>query len=77
MFFSNDGTEALVSKSIEFLSSSYLARNVQGNEREETYISIEKNSTDNITRNVGQDGGYNKKLRNKMASVNARISIGI
>jgi hypothetical protein len=26
---------------------------------------------------VGQDGGYDKKLRNKMASDNARISIGI
>jgi hypothetical protein len=30
-----------------------------------------------ITRNVGQDGGYDKKLRNKMASDNARINIGI
>jgi hypothetical protein len=30
-----------------------------------------------ITRNVGQDGGHDKKLRNKMASDNARISIGI
>jgi hypothetical protein len=28
-----------------------------------------------ITRNVGQDGGHDKKLRNKMASDNARISI--
>jgi hypothetical protein len=32
---------------------------------------------DLITRNVGQDGGYDKKLRNKMASDNARISIGV
>jgi hypothetical protein len=30
-----------------------------------------------ITRNVGQDGGHDKKLRNKMASDNARNSIGI
>jgi hypothetical protein len=30
-----------------------------------------------IARNVGQDGGHDKKLRNKMASDNARISIGI
>jgi hypothetical protein len=30
-----------------------------------------------ITRNVGQDGGYDKKLRNKMASDNAGISIGV
>jgi hypothetical protein len=30
-----------------------------------------------ITRNMGQDGGHDKKLRNKMASDNARNSIGI
>jgi hypothetical protein len=30
-----------------------------------------------ITRKVGQDGGHDKKLRNKMASDNAKISIGI
>jgi hypothetical protein len=30
-----------------------------------------------MTRNVGQDGGYDKKLRNNMASDNAMISIGI
>jgi hypothetical protein len=30
-----------------------------------------------ITRNMGQDGGHDKKLRNKMTSDNARNSIGI
>ena len=43
----------------------------------QTYVGLTENSFKTITRNVGQDGGYDKKIRNKMASDNARISIGI
>jgi hypothetical protein len=40
-------------------------------------FSSSKVVSSSITRNVGQDGGHDKKLRNKMASDNARISIGV
>ena len=57
--------------------SAILARKDLVDSATQTDFEVHNNVGVNISRNVGQDGGHDKKLRNKMASYNARISIGI